>query len=84
MLLSIIGLKLLDPTKSGIFLTEAGQIIPDQSTASIVVHHPEAEYFHHEGAYFVSIEILPCNIAEYLGICFIYSMLQTLVVIANK
>lgn len=37
--------KLLDPSKSGIFLTEAGQIIPDQSTAAILVHHPEAEYF---------------------------------------
>ena len=37
--------KLLDPTKSGMRLTEAGQIIPDQSTAAIVVHHPEAEYF---------------------------------------
>jgi 5-methyltetrahydrofolate--homocysteine methyltransferase len=37
--------KLLDPSKSDIFLTEAGQIIPDQSTAAIVVHHPEAEYF---------------------------------------
>jgi 5-methyltetrahydrofolate--homocysteine methyltransferase len=37
--------KLLDPTKSGMRLTEAGQIIPDQSTAAIIVHHPEAEYF---------------------------------------
>jgi 5-methyltetrahydrofolate--homocysteine methyltransferase len=37
--------KLLDPSKSEIFLTEVGQIIPDQSTAAIVVHHPEAEYF---------------------------------------
>jgi 5-methyltetrahydrofolate--homocysteine methyltransferase len=37
--------KLLDPSKSDILLTEAGQIIPDQSTAAIVVHHPEAEYF---------------------------------------
>jgi 5-methyltetrahydrofolate--homocysteine methyltransferase len=37
--------KILDPTKSGMTLTEAGQIIPDQSTAAIVVHHPEAEYF---------------------------------------
>jgi 5-methyltetrahydrofolate--homocysteine methyltransferase len=37
--------KLLDPTKSGISLTKAGQIIPDQSTAALVVHHPEAEYF---------------------------------------
>jgi 5-methyltetrahydrofolate--homocysteine methyltransferase len=26
-------------------LTEAGQIIPEQSTAAIVVHHPDAEYF---------------------------------------
>jgi 5-methyltetrahydrofolate--homocysteine methyltransferase len=37
--------KLLDPTKSGISITKAGQIIPDQSTAALVVHHPEAEYF---------------------------------------
>lgn len=37
--------KLLDPTKSGMKLTEAGQIIPEQSTAAIVVHHPDAEYF---------------------------------------
>jgi 5-methyltetrahydrofolate--homocysteine methyltransferase len=26
-------------------LTEAGQIVPDQSTAAIFIHHPEAEYF---------------------------------------
>ena len=37
--------KLLDPEKSNITLTEAGQIVPEQSTAAIVVHHPEAEYF---------------------------------------
>ena len=37
--------KLLDPEKSGMTLTESGQIIPEQSTAAIVVHHPEAEYF---------------------------------------
>jgi 5-methyltetrahydrofolate--homocysteine methyltransferase len=37
--------KLIDPVKSGMNLTEAGQIIPEQSTAAIVVHHPEAEYF---------------------------------------
>jgi 5-methyltetrahydrofolate--homocysteine methyltransferase len=37
--------KLLDPTRSGMDLTDAGQIIPDQSTAAIVVHHPDAEYF---------------------------------------
>jgi 5-methyltetrahydrofolate--homocysteine methyltransferase len=37
--------KILEPSKFGMDLTEAGQIIPDQSTAAIVVHHPEAEYF---------------------------------------
>ena len=37
--------KILDATTSGMSLTEAGQIIPDQSTAAIVVHHPDAEYF---------------------------------------
>ena len=37
--------KLLDPEKSGMILTESGQIVPEQSTAAIVVHHPEAEYF---------------------------------------
>ena len=37
--------KLLHPEKSGMKLTEAGQIIPEQSTAAIIVHHPEAEYF---------------------------------------
>lgn len=37
--------KILDATTSGMTLTEAGQIIPDQSTAAIVVHHPDAEYF---------------------------------------
>jgi len=37
--------EILDPTKSGMTLTESGQIVPDQSTAAIVVHHPEAEYF---------------------------------------
>jgi 5-methyltetrahydrofolate--homocysteine methyltransferase len=37
--------KLMDPTKSDMKLTEACQIIPEQSTAAIVVHHPDAEYF---------------------------------------
>jgi 5-methyltetrahydrofolate--homocysteine methyltransferase len=37
--------KLLNPSKSGMDLTEAGQIIPDHSTAAIIVHHPDAEYF---------------------------------------
>ena len=37
--------KLIDPTTSGIGLTSAGQINPEYSTAAIVVHHPDAEYF---------------------------------------
>ena len=37
--------KLLEPEKSGMTLTESGQIIPEQSTAAIVIHHPDAEYF---------------------------------------
>ena len=37
--------KLLEPKKSGMTLTEAGQIVPEQSTAALVVHHPEAKYF---------------------------------------
>lgn len=37
--------QILEPEKSGMTLTELGQIVPDQSTAAIVVHHPEAEYF---------------------------------------
>jgi len=37
--------KLLEPEKSGMTLTESGQIIPEQSTAAIVVHHPNAQYF---------------------------------------
>ena len=37
--------KLLRPEMSGMELTESGQIIPEQSTAAIVVHHPNAQYF---------------------------------------
>jgi 5-methyltetrahydrofolate--homocysteine methyltransferase len=37
--------KLLHPEKSRMTLTESGQIIPEQSTAAIVVHHPESQYF---------------------------------------
>jgi 5-methyltetrahydrofolate--homocysteine methyltransferase len=37
--------KLIDPTRCGIGLTSAGQITPEYSTAAIVVHHPDAEYF---------------------------------------
>ena len=36
---------LLRPGESGMTLTDAGQIVPEQSTAAIIVHHPDAEYF---------------------------------------
>lgn len=36
---------LLHPEESGMTLTESGQIVPEQSTAAIVVHHPQAQYF---------------------------------------
>jgi 5-methyltetrahydrofolate--homocysteine methyltransferase len=38
--------KLLDATNAiGVTLTEAFQIVPEQSTAAIVMHHPKAAYF---------------------------------------
>lgn len=37
--------RLLEPERAGMTLTEAGQIVPEQSTAAIIVHHPDAEYF---------------------------------------
>lgn len=37
--------KILHPEMSGMTLTESGQIIPEHSTAAIIVHHPEAVYF---------------------------------------
>jgi 5-methyltetrahydrofolate--homocysteine methyltransferase len=35
----------LPAEKIGVTLTEAYQLVPEQSTAAIVVHHPEAKYF---------------------------------------
>jgi 5-methyltetrahydrofolate--homocysteine methyltransferase len=37
--------KLLHPELNGMTLTESGQIIPEYSTAAIVVHNPAAEYY---------------------------------------
>lgn len=34
----------------GMYLTEAYQLVPEQSTAAIIVHHPEAKYFHVGGS----------------------------------
>jgi 5-methyltetrahydrofolate--homocysteine methyltransferase len=32
-------------TELGMSLTSAGQLVPEQSTAALIVHHPEAHYF---------------------------------------
>jgi len=38
--------KLLDPERTiGVGLTEANQMVPEQSTSAIVLHHPDAIYF---------------------------------------
>jgi 5-methyltetrahydrofolate--homocysteine methyltransferase len=37
--------QLLPVDEIGVSLTSAHQLIPEQSTAAIVVHHPEAKYF---------------------------------------
>jgi 5-methyltetrahydrofolate--homocysteine methyltransferase len=37
--------SILPADKIGVTLTEAFQLVPEQSTAAIVVHHPEAKYF---------------------------------------
>ena len=38
-------LELLEPEKIGVSLSEEHQLHPEQSTTSIVLHHPEAKYF---------------------------------------
>jgi 5-methyltetrahydrofolate--homocysteine methyltransferase len=37
--------KLLPSESIGVSLTSAFQLVPEQSTAAIVIHHPEAKYF---------------------------------------
>lgn len=37
--------QILPADQIGVTLTEAFQLVPEQSTAAIVVHHPEAKYF---------------------------------------
>jgi 5-methyltetrahydrofolate--homocysteine methyltransferase len=36
---------LLDPERIGLSLSEEFQLVPEQSTSAIIVHHPEAKYF---------------------------------------
>jgi 5-methyltetrahydrofolate--homocysteine methyltransferase len=38
-------MPLLQAEALGITLTEAGQIVPEQSTCAIIVHHPAARYY---------------------------------------
>ena len=37
--------RLLDPSRIGVTLSEELQLHPEQSTDALVVHHPEAKYF---------------------------------------
>ena len=37
--------ELLDAESEDITLTESFQIVPEQSTSALVVHHPKAKYF---------------------------------------
>ncbi|MBM4176053.1 MAG: hypothetical protein FJ213_07760 [Ignavibacteria bacterium] len=37
--------KLLNPSRIDVSLTEEYQMIPEQSTSAIIIHHPEARYF---------------------------------------
>src|SRR4029453_6759180 len=36
---------ILPAEQIGLSLTEAFQLVPEQSTAAIIIHHPEAKYF---------------------------------------
>jgi len=36
---------LLEPERIGVSLSEEFQLVPEQSTSAIIVHHPEAKYF---------------------------------------
>ena len=36
---------LLQPERIGVSLTEEWQLVPEQSTSAIIVHHPAAKYF---------------------------------------
>jgi 5-methyltetrahydrofolate--homocysteine methyltransferase len=38
-------MELLDGGRIGVSLSEEYQLVPEQSTTAIIVHHPEARYF---------------------------------------
>jgi 5-methyltetrahydrofolate--homocysteine methyltransferase len=37
--------ELIDPGRIGVTLTESMEMVPEQTTSAIVVHHPQAKYF---------------------------------------
>jgi 5-methyltetrahydrofolate--homocysteine methyltransferase len=37
--------ELLEPQRIQVSLSEEYQLVPEQSTSAIIVHHPEAKYF---------------------------------------
>ena len=37
--------QLLDPARINVSLTDEWQMVPEQSTSAIIVHHPDARYF---------------------------------------
>ncbi|NPV11668.1 MAG: hypothetical protein HPY57_07760 [Ignavibacteria bacterium] len=41
----LILFKLLKPERIGVTLTDGFQMVPEQSTSAIIIHHPEAKYF---------------------------------------
>jgi len=41
----VTSVRLLDPARIGVELSEELQLHPEQSTDAIVLHHPEATYF---------------------------------------
>ena len=38
-------MRLLEPDRIGVTLSEEFQLAPEQSTDAIITHHPEARYF---------------------------------------
>ncbi len=56
--------QILPAAEAGISLTDAFQLIPEQSTAAIVVHHPQATYFSIGGS---TRERAEADVAEVAG-----------------
>jgi 5-methyltetrahydrofolate--homocysteine methyltransferase len=38
-------MRLLQPERIGVTLSEEFQLVPEQATDALIVHHPEAKYF---------------------------------------